>query len=77
MKTLGKHGVVQINPLHQKFDPNFHEALFDFPDPKQTPGTCGVIANVGYLINERVLRPAKVGVVKPPAKIEDHHEESK
>jgi len=73
LKVLEKHGVKQINPLKEKFDPNFHEALFDFVDPSQTPGTCGVIANIGYLINERVLRPAKVGVVKPPSKIEDQH----
>ena len=67
MKALEKHGVTQINPTGEKFDPNFHEALFDFEDPKLKAGTCGFVANVGYLINERVLRPAKVGVVKGDA----------
>jgi len=70
LKTLERHGVSQINPQGEAFNPNFHEALFDFVDPKQTPGNVGVVCNVGYMINERVLRPAKVGVVKAPEKIE-------
>ena len=75
MKTLGKHGITQISPVGQKFDPNYHEALFDFDDPNQRPGTCGYIANVGYTIGERILRPAKVGVVKGIYKEEEVKEE--
>jgi len=71
LKVLEKHGVVQINPVGEKFNPNYHEALFDFVDPNQTPGNVGMVANVGYLINDRVLRPAKVGVVKAPAKLDE------
>jgi len=73
-KALAKHGVTQINPIGEKFDPNFHEALFDVVDAKKTPGTVGFVASTGYIINDRVLRPAKVGVIKPPEKIEDQHD---
>lgn len=71
LKVLERHGVVQLNPLGEKFDPNYHEALFDFVDPNQTPGSVGMVANTGYMINDRVLRPAKVGVVKAPEKLKE------
>jgi molecular chaperone GrpE len=64
LNTLEKHGIKQINPVGEKFDPNQHEALFDYPDPKGTPGHVGHVLTVGYKIQERILRPAKVGVVK-------------
>ena len=64
MNTLSKNGITQIKSKGEKFDPNFHDALFDYQDPKATPNTCGVVAQNGYLIGERVLRPAKVGVAK-------------
>ena len=64
LKTLEKHGVTRLNPIKEKFDPNKHEALFDYEDPNAESGTCGVVAQPGYLIQDRVLRPAKVGVVK-------------
>jgi len=64
LKVLAKHGVTQLNPLKEKFDPHRHEALFDYPDPNAEAGTCGVVAQTGYLIQDRVLRPAKVGVIK-------------
>lgn len=64
LKTLQRHGITQLNPIGEKFDPNYHEALFDVPDPSARPGTCGFVVNVGYKINDRILRPAKVGVVK-------------
>jgi len=62
--VLEKHGVTKIYPLKEKFDPNKHEALFDFEDPTAEPGTVGVVALPGYFIADRILRPAKVGVVK-------------
>lgn len=50
LKVFAKHGINPIDPLKEKFDPNFHEALFDFPDPNQEPGTCGVVCSKGYMI---------------------------
>eukprot|EP00331_Platyophrya_macrostoma_P003500 CAMPEP_0176424440 /NCGR_PEP_ID=MMETSP0127-20121128/10838_1 /TAXON_ID=938130 /ORGANISM="Platyophrya macrostoma, Strain WH" /LENGTH=323 /DNA_ID=CAMNT_0017805497 /DNA_START=41 /DNA_END=1012 /DNA_ORIENTATION=- len=64
LKTLERHGVTRIYPLKEKFDPNKHEALFDYDDPTAEPGTCGVVALPGYVIADRILRPAKVGVIK-------------
>ncbi len=64
LKVLGKYGIEQINPLGQKFDPNQHEALFDYEDPKAVPGHVGQVLTVGYKIQDRILRPAKVGTIR-------------
>ena len=45
-----------------KFDPNLHEALFEQPDESVPTGTVVQVIEPGYVIGERVLRPAKVGV---------------
>lgn len=47
-----------------KFDPNLHNALMQYPDPEKEPDTVGQIIKPGYTLNDRVLRPAEVGVVK-------------
>jgi molecular chaperone GrpE len=59
---LERYGVKKINPLGQKFDPNLHEALFELPDETAPSGTVVQVVEPGYVIGERVLRPAKVGV---------------
>ncbi|VDP14488.1 unnamed protein product [Soboliphyme baturini] len=64
LKIFAKHGLVQENPLGMKFDPNIHEAVFEIPDPKKEPGTVAVVQKVGYLLHNRTLRAAQVGVVK-------------
>ena len=69
-KTLEKHGIVQVNPLKEKFNPNFHEALFDYEDPKAEAGTVGTVAQTGYRLGDRVLRSAKVGVIRASEKKE-------
>ena len=63
-KTLEKYGIEKINPEGQPFDPNQHEATFEIPQPDKEPGTVFHVQQVGYTLNSRVLRPAKVGVVK-------------
>lgn len=52
------------NPEGEKFDPNIHEAVFQQPIPDKEAGTIFVVTKPGYTLNERVLRPALVGVVK-------------
>lgn len=64
LKIFAKNGIMPLNPVKEKFDPNFHEALFDYVDPNGTPGTVGVVCSQGFMIQGRVLRPAKVGVIK-------------
>jgi molecular chaperone GrpE len=60
--SLDKHGIKRLNPMGQRFDPNFHEALFAVPDPSVPNGTVINVMEPGYSIGSRVLRPAKVGV---------------
>jgi molecular chaperone GrpE len=67
-KALEKHGVKRIEPQGQKFDPNFHQAMFEVPDASVPAGTVVQVVQDGYTIGERVLRPALVGVAKGGAK---------
>lgn len=61
-----RHGLVSIDPVGQKFDPNVHQAMFETTDPHQEPGTVKEVCKVGWKLHERVVRPAIVGVVKKP-----------
>ena len=63
-KVLDKHGVKLFSPLGEKFDPNFHQAMYEVPDSSAAPGTVAQVIQAGYLIGERVLRPAMVAVAK-------------
>jgi molecular chaperone GrpE len=69
LRSLEKHGVKKLDPLGKHFDPNFHEAIFQVPDPSVPRGTVTTIVEPGYSIGSRALRPAKVGVASgnPPA----------
>ena len=62
--TLGKHGVRRIDPAGERFDPNLHQAMFEVPDPSVVSGTVVKVLQPGYVIGDRVLRPALVGVAK-------------
>ncbi len=59
---LEKHGIKQINPLNEKFDPLFHEALFETPSEDQESGIVTQVIDLGYILDKRLIRPAKVGV---------------
>jgi molecular chaperone GrpE len=62
--VLGRHGVKKVEPQGEKFDPNFHEAIFEAPDETLPAGTVTQVVQSGWKIGERVLRPAMVGVSK-------------
>ena len=65
LKVLDKHGVKQFEPKKgDKFDPNLHQAMYELPDPSQPAGTVAQVVQPGYMIGERMLRPALVGVAK-------------
>src|ERR671921_1606037 len=64
LKTLERHGVKKLEPQGQKFDPNLHQAMFEVPNPDVPNGTVVQVVQSGYVIGERVLRPALVGVAK-------------
>ena len=69
-RVLERHGVRKLVPVGERFDPHFHEALFEVPDPAVPDGTVSQVVEPGYAIGTRPLRPAKVGVARggPPAK---------
>jgi len=68
LNVLEKHGVKKIEPLNQKFDPNRHQAMFEVEDASVPSGTVVQVMQAGYLIGERVLRPALVAVSKGGAR---------
>ena len=70
LKYLDKHGVKRIDPDGERFDPNFHQAMFEVPNPDVPAGTVVQVMQAGYVIGERMLRPAMVGVAKGGAKPE-------
>lgn len=61
---LQKNGVKPISPMGQKFDPHFHQAMFEVADSGRPQGTVVQVVQPGYAIGERVLRPAMVGVAR-------------
>tara|TARA_B100001778_G_scaffold102031_1_gene83270 strand:+ start:230 stop:766 length:537 start_codon:yes stop_codon:yes gene_type:complete len=62
ISLLEKHGIQQINPINEKFDPLFHEALFEAQSDDHEPGFVTQVIEVGYVIDKRLIRAAKVGV---------------
>jgi molecular chaperone GrpE len=64
LAALERHGVKKLAPEGEKFDPNFHQAMFEVPNPDIATGTVVQVVQPGYSIGERVLRPAMVGVSK-------------
>lgn len=64
LSALERHGVRKIEAEGQKFDPNFHQAMFEIPNPNVPNNTVVQVVQAGFVIGERVLRPAMVGVAK-------------
>ncbi|MFK4825194.1 nucleotide exchange factor GrpE [Paenochrobactrum sp. BZR 588] len=64
LQALERHGVTKLDPEGQKFDPNFHQAMFEVPNPDVPNNTVVQVVQTGYAIGDRVLRPALVGVSK-------------
>ena len=59
-----RHGIRRIEAIGQKFDPNFHQAMFEVPTSEKPPGTVMQELQSGYAVGERCLRPSLVGVAK-------------
>ena len=64
LKVLERNGVKKLSPMDETFDPNFHEVMFEAPMPDKEPGTVIQVMEEGYLLHDRLLRPARVGVAK-------------
>jgi len=65
-KIMEKHGVKIISPEGEKFDYNLHQAMFEVPTQEAEPGTVVTVAQSGYVLHDRLIRPAMVGVAKAP-----------
>ncbi len=63
-KVLEKHGVTRIDPAGEKFDPHRHQAMYQADNPDVPNGTVTEVIQAGYLIGDRVLRAAMVGVAR-------------
>ena len=64
LKVLEKHGVKKFEPKGEKFDPNLHQAMYEVADPSLPAGSVAQVVQAGYMIGERVLRPALVAIAK-------------
>jgi len=64
LKVLGKFKIRRLEPLGERFDPNFHQAMYEVPSPTVPTGTIVEVMQDGYAIGDRTLRPALVAVAK-------------
>ena len=69
-----KHNLKQIDPLGDKFDYNFHQAMFEVATNDKEPGIVVEVSQKGYLLHDRLVRPAMVGISK---KLEDKDDDDK
>ncbi len=65
-KVFGQHGITRIASVGLPLDPNQHQAMIEIPTADEEPGTVVQEMQAGYMIKDRLLRPAMVGVAKRP-----------
>lgn len=65
LNTMERYGIKKVEPeVGEKFDHKFHQAMFEVPTEDQAPGSVMQVVAPGYVIKDRLLRPAMVGVAK-------------
>lgn len=64
LNNFEKHGIRKIAPTEGRFDPNFHEVMFEADGTGKEAGEIIQLLEAGYVIHDRLLRPARVGVAK-------------
>ena len=64
--VIEKHGIKRIDPVGEKFDYNLHQAMFELPTDEHEAGLVVEVVQHGYVLHDRLLRPAMVGVSKAP-----------
>jgi molecular chaperone GrpE len=70
LAAFERHGIRRVDPAGERFDHNLHQAMFEVESTGQPPGTIVQVLQPGYVMHDRLLRPAMVGVAKgqqPPA----------
>ena len=75
--TLERHNIKQISPLGEKFDYNFHQAMFEVPTNDSESGVVVEVSQNGYLLYERLVRPAMVGISKKIEQNDDKDNDKK
>lgn len=66
LSILERHGIRRIEPLGEKFDHNYHQAMFEVEDSDRPAGTVVEVVQAGYVLDDRLLRAAMVAVAKSP-----------
>ena len=64
LAALERHGIKKLDPMGEKFNHDLHEAMFEVPMADAEPGTVVQVVEVGYTINDRLLRAARVGIAR-------------
>ena len=64
LAAFERHGIRRIDPQGERFDHNFHQAIFEVERAGQPAGTIVEVLQPGYVLHDRLLRPAMVGVAK-------------
>jgi molecular chaperone GrpE len=64
-QILNRFGVKELNALNEPFDPSKHEAVMETGETEQPPGSVVQVLENGYMLHDRLLRPARVVVAKP------------
>ena len=72
-----KNNIEEIKSIDQKLDPNFHQAMMEIEDENKEPGVIVQEIQKGFIMKDRLLRPALVAVSKIPAKKDQESEEIK
>ncbi len=67
-RLLQKHGITEVPAMGEKFDPHFHQAMFEVPNTGKPDKTIVEVVQPGFAIGKRILRPAMVGVAKNAGK---------
>jgi molecular chaperone GrpE len=66
LSVFERHGIRRIEPVGERFDHNLHQAVFEVERGDEPAGTIVEVLQPGYLLHDRLLRPAMVGVARPP-----------
>ena len=76
LSVFERHGIRRIDPKGERFDHNFHQAVFEAERPEAPSGTVIEVLQPGYVLHDRLLRPAMVGVAKAPAKSSEGNDDA-
>ena len=77
VSILSKNGIIPLETIGKKLDPNFHQAMMEINDDQKEPGTIIQEIQKGFMMKDRLLRPSLVGVSKKTENKEEKSEENK